>query len=54
MKQFSPGRPKIILFNKFLTKLAQKKQFIKRDLEIFHWTQKHELANLRFEKVIGT
>ena len=40
MKLFNPSRPKILLFNKFLTKLAQKKQkqFIKRDLEIFHGT----------------
>ena len=43
MKLFSPSRPKILLFNKFLTKLAQKKQkkqkqFIKQDLEIFHGT----------------
>ena len=37
MKLFSPSRPKIPLLNKFLTKLAQKKQLIKRDLEIFHW-----------------
>ena len=43
MKLFSGNRPKILLFNKFLTKLAQKnpkkqKQFIKQDLEIFHGT----------------
>ena len=50
MKLFSPSRPKMLLFDKFLTKIAQKnkqnknknkkktKQFLKRDLEIFHGT----------------
>ena len=36
MKLFSPSRPKMLIFNKLLTKISQKKQFIKPDLEIFH------------------
>ena len=38
MKLLSRSRPKILLCNNLLTKLAQKKQFIKRDLQIFHGT----------------
>ena len=54
MKFFSPSRPKILQFNKFLTKIAQKNSFLSGALKYSMESYKQEIANLRFVKVIGT
>ena len=54
MKLFIGSRPKILLFSKFLTKLAQKRQFIKQTLKYSTIPYKHEIGSLRFGKIIDT
>ena len=56
MKLFNPRRPKILLFNKFLTKIAhsQKNSLQSGTFKYSMGPYKHETAKLIFGKVIGT